>query len=67
MNTKTYGTAYRAALKVAKNDNADERKAKDIADACGSIAAMVADGSLTMQDVKKPDDPPMRAALNAVT
>lgn len=66
MNTKTYGIAYRAALKEARKEHSDERVAKDVANAAGSIAAMVVEGSLSRSDVKKPNEPAMVAALKAV-
>ncbi len=66
MNVKTYGKAYRAAFAVLNKEESDVRVAKDKANAVGSIAAMVADGSLTMADVKKPNEPAMVAALHAV-
>jgi hypothetical protein len=65
VSVKDFKKAYPAALKIAKTEYADVRKAKDVANASSAVAEAVADGVMTRDDIRRMD-PPMIAALDAL-
>jgi hypothetical protein len=63
----TYRKAYQAALPLTRKEHDDDRKAKDAASAIASTVMSLRKGTIEMRDLRKPDEPAMKAALSATT